>query len=236
MPFLTFRRGLARSSSTCAARRMALGGYLPARRRQGARRSRCRSSSAFERLLKSTEDREISTTMAFVQILQHAAARQEHRQARRADRARRVAHLRHGGHVPPARHLQPGRASSTRRRMPTSSCSTRRTRTARSCRRASTRPGAHVRLDRRGDVVLDARRADDPVLHLLLDVRLPAHRRPRLGGRRHARARLPARRHRRAHHAQRRGPAARGRPLAHLRRRRSRTASPTTRPSPTRSR
>ena len=48
-----------------------------------------------------------------------------------------------------------------------------------------------------GDVVHQQRRADDPVLHLLLDVRLAAHRRPRLGGGRHARARLPAWRHRR---------------------------------------
>ena len=40
---------------------------------------------------------------------QHAAARQGDRQARRADRARREPHLRHGGHVPPVRHLQPGR-------------------------------------------------------------------------------------------------------------------------------
>ncbi len=69
-----------------------------------------------------------------------------------------------------------------------------------------------VVLDRGGDVVQHQQRADDPVLHLLLDVRLPARRRPGLGRRRHALARLPARRHRRAHHAQRRGPAARGRP------------------------
>ena len=54
--------------------------------------------------------------------------------------------------------------------------------------------------------------ADDPVLHLLLDVRVPAHRRPGLGGRRLPGARVPAGRHRRADHAQRRGPAARGRP------------------------
>ena len=40
---------------------------------------------------------------------EHAAARQDDRQARRADRARRKPHLRHGGHVPPVRHLQPGR-------------------------------------------------------------------------------------------------------------------------------
>ena len=71
-----------------------------------------------------------------------------------------------------------------------------------------------VRLDRRGDVVLDARRADDPVLHLLLDVRLPARRRPCVGRRRHALARLPAGRHRRPHDAERRGAAARGRPFA----------------------
>ena len=63
-----------------------------------------------------------------------------------------------------------------------------------------------------GTAYADPRRADHPVLHLLLDVRLPAHRRPDLGRRRHADARLPAGRHRRPDHAQRRGPAARGRP------------------------
>ena len=39
----------------------------------------------------------------------HARARQADRHAHRADRARRVAHVRHGGDVPPARDLQPGR-------------------------------------------------------------------------------------------------------------------------------
>ena len=52
----------------------------------------------------------------------------------------------------------------------------------------------------------------DSVLHLLLDVRLPADRRPDLGGRRHAGARLPARRHGGTDDAERRGPAAPGRP------------------------
>ena len=69
-------------------------------------------------------------------------------------------------------------------------------------------------MDRRGHVVLQPRRPDDPVLHLLLDVRLPAGRRPRLGRRRQPHARVPARRHRGPDDAQRRGPAARGRPLA----------------------
>ena len=63
-------------------------------------------------------------------------------------------------------------------------------------------------------VVLDARRAADPGLHLLLDVRLPAHRRRAVGGRRPDGARLHHRRHRRPHDADRRGPAARRRPLA----------------------
>ena len=78
----------------------------------------------------------------------HAAARQDDRQAHRADRPRRIAHVRHGRHVPPARHLLGGRASCTSRRMPTSSCTTARTRRARCCRKASTRPARWL-VDRR---------------------------------------------------------------------------------------
>src|SRR4029077_2217540 len=48
---------------------MDLGGYLPARRGK-AEALAIPELAAFERFLKSTEDREISTTMAFVQILQ----------------------------------------------------------------------------------------------------------------------------------------------------------------------
>jgi len=51
------------------ARRMELGGFLPSRRRK-ADPLPVPPLAAFERFLKSTEDREISTTMAFVQILQ----------------------------------------------------------------------------------------------------------------------------------------------------------------------
>ncbi len=58
------------------------------------------------------------------------------------------------------------------------------------------------------------RDADDPVLHLLLDVRLPAHRRPVLAAGRPARPRLRPRRDGRAHDADRRGAAARRRALA----------------------
>ena len=84
----------------------------------------------------------------------------------------------------------------------------------RSCTRASPRPARWRRWTAVGTSYATHGEPDDPDLHLLLDVRLPAHRRRVLGGRRPAGARLRARRDRRPHDAQRRGPAARGRPLA----------------------
>jgi len=45
----------------------------------------------------------------------------------------------------------------------------------RSCTRASTKPGRRV-VHRGGHVVRHPQRADDPDLHLLFDVRVPAHR------------------------------------------------------------
>jgi pyruvate dehydrogenase E1 component len=51
------------------ARRMELGGFLPARRPK-AEALPVPQLAVFERFLKSSDDREISTTMAFVQILQ----------------------------------------------------------------------------------------------------------------------------------------------------------------------
>ncbi len=68
VPYVTFAEG-APELEYMRARRMELGGYLPARRRQ-ADALVTPELSAFERLLKSSEEREISTTMAFVQILQ----------------------------------------------------------------------------------------------------------------------------------------------------------------------
>jgi pyruvate dehydrogenase E1 component len=50
-------------------RRQALGGYLPQRRPKASKSLTVPLLSAFEQVLKSTEDREISTTMAFVRIL-----------------------------------------------------------------------------------------------------------------------------------------------------------------------
>jgi pyruvate dehydrogenase E1 component len=63
-----------------------------------------------------------------------------------------------------------------------------------------TEAGAMASLHRGGDELRHPRRADGPVLHLLLDVRVPARRRPDLGRGRRPRPRLPHRRHGRAHH------------------------------------
>ncbi|MFO1413447.1 MAG: pyruvate dehydrogenase (acetyl-transferring), homodimeric type [Burkholderiales bacterium] len=69
IPYLTFPPD-SPEQKYMAERRMALGGYLPTRRRKSSSTLPVPELSAFDRLLKSTEDREISTTMAFVQILQ----------------------------------------------------------------------------------------------------------------------------------------------------------------------
>jgi pyruvate dehydrogenase E1 component len=68
VPYLKFEEG-SQELEYMRARRMELGGYLPARRRKAEPLS-VPALAAFERFLKSTDEREISTTMAFVQILQ----------------------------------------------------------------------------------------------------------------------------------------------------------------------
>jgi pyruvate dehydrogenase E1 component len=68
VPYVKFEEG-SPELEYMRARRMELGGYLPARRRK-ADPLTVPPLTAFERFLKSTDEREISTTMAFVQILQ----------------------------------------------------------------------------------------------------------------------------------------------------------------------
>ena len=119
-------------------------------------------------------------------------------------------------------------------RRTTCCCPTPRRRTARSSRRASPRPARWPASPPPAPSYATPRRADGAVLHLLFDVRLPAGRRPHLGGGRRPGPRLPARRHRRAHHAARRGPAAPGRPQPRAGLDGADRARPTTRRSPTR--
>jgi pyruvate dehydrogenase E1 component len=68
VPYITFPEG-SPEHAYMQAKRHELGGYLPMRRPRAAPLA-VPGLAAFERFLKSTEDREISTTMAFVQILQ----------------------------------------------------------------------------------------------------------------------------------------------------------------------
>jgi pyruvate dehydrogenase E1 component len=68
VPYVRFAEG-SPELEYMRARRMELGGYLPARRRK-ADALAVPDLALFERFLKSTDEREISTTMAFVQILQ----------------------------------------------------------------------------------------------------------------------------------------------------------------------
>jgi pyruvate dehydrogenase E1 component len=68
IPYVKFPAGSA-EAEYMKARRMELGGFLPSRRRTSASLA-VPGLAALERFLKSTEEREISTTMAFVQILQ----------------------------------------------------------------------------------------------------------------------------------------------------------------------
>jgi pyruvate dehydrogenase E1 component len=68
VPYLKFAEG-SPELEYMRAQRMNLGGYLPSRRPK-AESLAIPPLSTFERFLKSTDDREISTTMAFVQVLQ----------------------------------------------------------------------------------------------------------------------------------------------------------------------
>jgi pyruvate dehydrogenase E1 component len=67
VPYVTFARD-SPEFRYMEDRRLELGGYLPMRRGKAAPLA-VPELAAFERFLKSTDDREISTTMAFVQIL-----------------------------------------------------------------------------------------------------------------------------------------------------------------------
>ena len=188
-----------RSAATCRR----------ARRRR--RRCRCRRSTSFARILEGSKRARGVDDDGLRAAALAAAADAEHRQAHRADRRRRGAHLRHAVALPAGRDLLVGRASSTSRRTTTSCSTTRRRSDGQILEEGITEAGAMSSWIAAATSLQRARRADAAVLHLLFDVRLPARRRFHLGGGRLARARLPARRDRRPHDALGRRPAAPGR-------------------------
>ena len=211
VPFLKLPAG-SPEENYLQERRAALGGALPVRRQQvagaaGAGAVGLRRPAQAHRRPRDLHHDGVRPDP------DHPVAGQGDRQARGADRARRVAHVRHGGPVPAVRDLLPGRAAVSARGRQAADVLQGGPHRA-DAAGGHQRGRRHVVLDRRGHLATRVRHPDDPVLHLLLDVRVPADRRPGLGGRRLAGPRVPGRRHRRADHAQRRGPATRGRPLA----------------------
>ena len=121
-------------------RREALGGAFPQRKHDDAPKLEIPDLSVFDALLEGhRRPRDLDHHVRGAGA-ERALPRQEDRQVRGADRARREPHLRHGGHVPPARHLQPqGPALHARGRRPAQLLQGIAS-PARCCRKASTRP------------------------------------------------------------------------------------------------
>ncbi len=140
------------------------------------------------------------------------------RPARRADRRRRVADVRHGGDVPPARDLQPGRPALPARGRRAAHVLQGGQARARSSRRASTR---RARCPSWIAAATSYANHGEPMIPFYVYYSMFGFQ--RIGDLAwaagdSARARVPHRRHRGAHDAQRRGPAARGRPQPPARR------------------
>ena len=182
-------------------RRRALGGFLPgtSHQVQGAHAARPRHLQGAQEGLGQPGGGHHHGHRAHVQ---RVVARQGDWAAHRSDHPGRGPHVRHGLVVPQPQDLQPQRPALHRRgrRVDAGVQGIRN-------RPDPARGHQRGRLDgivhRRGHVLRHAERADDPGLHLLLDVRVPAHRRRVLGRRRPNGARLRPRRHRRAHHVDR---------------------------------
>ena len=168
----------------------ALGGSLP-QRRQKAAPLEVPALSAFEALLEASGEREMSTTMAFVRILNVLVRDKnigklvvpivpdESRTFGMEGMFRQLGHLLVGRPAVPPAGCRPADVLQGRQERADPAGGHQRGR-------------RDVVVDRGGHVVQHARGVDDPVLHLLLDVRLPARRRSGLGGGRQPRARLPA--------------------------------------------
>ena len=191
--------------------RQKLGGYMPDARRQAA----VQFQGARTRLLRRMDRRlQRPRRLDHHGLRQHAAPpheRQRDRQADRPHRSRRRPHLRPRVGDPPGRHLRARGTKVQAARRRHAALLPRRERRPDPGRRHH-RSRLHGLLHRRRNRLLQLSRAHDSLLHVLLDVRLPARRRYDLGLRRLARPRLPHGRHRRPHHHARRGPAASGRP------------------------
>ena len=95
------------NSATCARRRAALGGYMPARRAR-SRRLPVPPLQTYAEFALRGDGKEMSTTMAIVRLFSQFAQGQRARPAHRSDRRGRSPHFRHGEPVQTGRHLLAG--------------------------------------------------------------------------------------------------------------------------------
>ncbi len=108
LPYLTFPED-SEEYKYMRKSRMDLGGFLPQRRRK-AEPLKIPALNTFAALLKASgEGRELSTTMAIVRIMNMMLKDKNVGKNVVPIVPGRVAHLRHGRHVPLGRHLEPGR-------------------------------------------------------------------------------------------------------------------------------
>ena len=194
IPFLTLGD---KEKKYLEERRRAVGGPLPQRRAKSASLD-VPELSAFGAQLASTESREISTTMAFVRILNTLLRDKTIGKFVVPIVPDEFTYLWHGGNVPAVRHLFAGRPA-----LQTAGCRSAHVLPRRpiwaDAAGGYQRSGRDVVMDRGGDLVQHEQCADDSLLYLLLDVWLTAGGRPRLGGGRHAGAWLLAGRNGRTH-------------------------------------
>ena len=214
-------------------RRRALGGFLPERRSKHTPGHPARTTTAYDVAKKGSGKQEIATTMAFVRLLKDLLRDKDfgHRIVPIIPDEARTFGM--DAFFPTAKIYNPNgqNYTSVDREL---LLAYKESPQGQIIHVGINEAGAVAAFTAAGTVVRHARRAAHPGLRLLLDVRLPAHRRRHVGGRRPDGARLHHRRHRRPHHADRRGPAARRRPLAPARLDQP-GVSPTTRPTATRS-
>ena len=196
-------------------RRKALGGYVPTREGPASSRCRRRSNPLFEEFYKGTEGRKASTTMVFVRILSKLLRDKEignlivpiiPDEARTFGMESLFRAIGIYSHV--GQKYEPVDMDTL--------LYYKEAQDGQILEEGITEAGSMSSFIAAGHRVRDARRQHDPVLHLLLDVRIPARRRPDLGRRRLAGPRLPARRDRRADDAGGRRAAAPGRPQPRL--------------------
>ena len=193
-------------------RRKELGGSVPERRVSFTVPS-CRTTTPTARSRRGRASRRSPRRWRSCASSRTCCATRTHRPADRADHPRRGPHLRHGLVVPDRQDLRPSRPDlRTGRPGPAADLQAGQGRPDHPRGHHRGRIGRHLRGGR--DQLRHPRRADDPALRLLLDVRLPADGRLDLVRRRPARPRVPDRCDRRRHHPQRRGPAAPGPALA----------------------